>query len=186
MEGKESAIVFATWAIVFATLLGPILAVQVQKAIERIKERHSRKTWVFQTLMATRGQRVAPNHVQALNMIDLAFYGARRLGLHHRTKSEQSVIDAWHEYLRHLNHGPQEPTEANMTSWGASGNELFYNLLFAVAVNVGYKITREQLKEGGYSPVAHGYLEIEQNLLRQNALRVLTGQQSLKIEMNNE
>ena len=73
-----------------------------------------------------------------------------------------------------------------MTSWGASGNELFYNLLFAVAVNVGYKITREQLKEGGYSPVAHGYLEIEQNLLRQNALRVLTGQQSLKIEMNNE
>ena len=99
MEGKESAIVFATWAIVFATLLGPILAVQVQKVIERIKERHSRKTWVFQTLMATRGQRVAPNHVQALNMIDLAFYGARRLGLHHRTKSEQSVIDAWHEYL---------------------------------------------------------------------------------------
>ena len=58
---------------ILAVILGPILAVQAQKAIERWRERRNRKLWVFKTLMATRGSRLSPNHVQALNMIDLEF-----------------------------------------------------------------------------------------------------------------
>jgi cytochrome bd-type quinol oxidase subunit 1 len=63
------------WLIVASTLLGPILAVQAQKWVEVFRERRGRKLWVVQQLMATRAARVSAEHVQALNMIDLVFYG---------------------------------------------------------------------------------------------------------------
>lgn len=185
MELNSDGILIATWAVVLATMAGPVLAVQAQKAIERIHEHKSRKVWVFHTLMATRGQRLAIDHVKALNMIDLAFYGAQRFGIHRRNKAEQTVIDTWHEYLTHLNSCPKEPSETDLANWSSSGNELFYNLLYAVAIDVGYNITREQLKAGGYSPMAHGYAEAEQNIIRQNAVRVLAGQQSLKFDVTS-
>lgn len=43
-----------------ATLCGPVLAVQAQKLVERIRENQQRKLKLFYTLMATRGAGVAP------------------------------------------------------------------------------------------------------------------------------
>lgn len=168
------------WLIVFATMLGPILAVQAQKAVESIRERRSRKAWVFHMLMATRAARVSQEHVQGLNMIDLAFYGYRVLGIHRRTKSEQAVIDAWKEYHDHLGTKAGEDT---LQLWHVQGDELFTNLLFAIAIDVGYKFDRVQLKKGAYSPIAHGDLEFEQNAIRKLALRVLSGEFPLKMDI---
>ena len=47
-------------ATVLATVVGPILAVQAQKAVERAQERSRRKSWVFHQLMATRASRLSP------------------------------------------------------------------------------------------------------------------------------
>lgn len=186
MESNSDGILAATWAVGLATIAGPVLAVQAQKIVERIREHKSRKEWIFHTLMATRGQRVALDHVRALNMIDLAFYGSKMFWFHRRKETEQVVIETWHEYLAHLNTGLKEGySEAELTTWTASGNEMFYNLLYAIASDVGYKVTRDQLKAGGYSPMAHGNAEMEQNIIRQNAVRVLTGQQSLKLDVTS-
>jgi hypothetical protein len=123
-------------AIIIATLLGPILAVQAQKAVERARERNNRKSWVFHTLMATRAARLSADHVQALNMIDLAFYGKRIFGIHRRSKKETIVLDAWHEYLDHLN---TKYEEDNFSLWVTKGDELFVNLLFSLADDVGFR-----------------------------------------------
>jgi hypothetical protein len=56
-----------------ALILGPILAVQIQKFIDRAKESRSRRLWVFKTLMATRHATLSIDHVSALNRIDLEF-----------------------------------------------------------------------------------------------------------------
>jgi hypothetical protein len=90
-------------AVVAATVLGPILAVQAQKAVESFRERRGRKTRLFEQLMATRASRVASEHVRALNMIDLVFYDERILGIPRRSGKEQRVLDSWKEYLDHLN-----------------------------------------------------------------------------------
>jgi len=90
------------WFIVLAVLLAPLLAVQVQKWIEKFRERHQRKLYVFTTLMATRATRLSPEHVQALNMIDLAFYGRKILNQRYQTKAEQSITEAWKKYLDQL------------------------------------------------------------------------------------
>ena len=63
----------AEWAIVFATLLGPILAVQAQKVLEGLREYRAAKLWVFRSLMTTRMQRLSIDHVRTLNMIDICF-----------------------------------------------------------------------------------------------------------------
>ena len=49
-------------AIVFATLFGPILAVQAQKWLERNREIKQRRAWIFRTLMATRATTLSPVH----------------------------------------------------------------------------------------------------------------------------
>ena len=166
-------------ATVLATVLGPILAVQAQKWIERTQERNRRKSWVFHQLMATRASRLSPDHVQALNMIDLAFYGRRDFGKHRATATEVSVTDAWHEYLDHLS------TKTEDGTWATRSDELFTNLLSAMAIDVGYSFDRVQLKKGAYSPVGHG--EQEQLLLamRQSVSDVLSGKRPIKMEVTD-
>lgn len=168
------------WLIVAAALLGPILAVQAQKAVEGIRERRNRKAWVFQRLMATRAARISPDHVQALNMIDIVFYGRRIVGVQRRTKSEQTVLDAWREYHDHLS---TKAEGDGLQLWHAKGDELFVNLLHAIALDVGFRFDRVQLKKGAYSPIAHGDLEFEQSAMRKLALRVLAGENALKMNV---
>ncbi|MCE5280748.1 MAG: hypothetical protein LLG93_01485 [Deltaproteobacteria bacterium] len=169
-------------ATVIATLLGPILAVQAQKALERARERGSRKGLVFQNLMATRAARLSLDHVQALNMIDLVFYGRRFLGKLYRTKSEQKVIDVWHEYLDQL---ATEHDEKTLEIWNAKKEELFLNLLTAMADDLGLQFDRVQLKKGSYSPLGHGQIEREQNLIRELVIKVLSAQVPLKMDVQN-
>ena len=63
-------------AIVSATIFGPIFAVQVQKAVERWRAESNRRDGIFKTLMATRATRLAPTHIQTLNMINIEFRAA--------------------------------------------------------------------------------------------------------------
>lgn len=169
------------WLVIGATVLGPILAVQAQKVVELLRERRTRKLWVFQTLMATRAARLSPEHVQALNMINLVFYGHRILGINSRSKDEQTVLDAWKEYHDHLNDRHDEKT---FELWFVKGNELFVNILFSMATELGFSFDRVELNKGAYSPIAHGELEREQSELRKKAIQVLSGE--IPLSMNVE
>ncbi|WP_347880185.1 DUF6680 family protein [Burkholderia sp. BCC1644] len=168
-----------------ATLLGPVLAVQAQKWVERTREATNRKQMVFTTLMATRQSRVSIDHVRALNSIDLAFYGRRILGVPLRSRKAQAVLDAWHDYHAHLSVPlEQRPnTEAETREWNGRGDELFTNLLERLAAATAYKFDRQQLKSGSYSPEAHGTVELEQNLLRRFVLELLAGDRTLPLDV---
>jgi hypothetical protein len=168
------------WATIVAALLGPILAVQAQKAVESLREKHRRKVFLFEQLMATRAARIAPEHVRALNMIDLVFYGERVLGFQRRSPKEQRVLDAWKEYHDHLN---DKVEDSQISLWVAQGDELFTNLLYAVAQDLGFKFDRVQLKRGAYSPIAHGEIEAEQTELRKATLSLVTGKHALKMNV---
>lgn len=61
------------WIMVAAMIAGPILAVQAQKIIESLQRKRDRRLTLFFTLMSTRATRLAPDHVSALNMIDIEF-----------------------------------------------------------------------------------------------------------------
>jgi hypothetical protein len=157
--------------------------VQAQKAIEDLRQRNDRKMTVFAQLMATRAARVSPEHVRALNMVDIVFYGRLIFGRRYRSKKEQAVLDAWKEYLDHLNTRADDKT---LPLWTARGDELFTNLLFLISQDVGFTFDRVQLKKGAYSPVAHGDLEMESTLLRRGAIRVLAGENPIKVKVEGQ
>lgn len=172
---------------VVATLAGPILAVQAQKWVERIREASSRRHWVFTVLMATRQSRVSIDHVRALNSIDLTFYGARWFNGRRRRATDQAVLDAWHEYHSHLtlpdDRRPQN--DAQFQAWYARGDELFANLLERLASATHYKFDRRELKSGSYIPEAHGTVEGEQHALRHLAVELLRGNITLPLDVRN-
>ena len=61
------------YLIIAATILGPILAVQIQKYLEGWRESSNRKVTIFKALMVTRAARLTSEQVQALNLIDVEF-----------------------------------------------------------------------------------------------------------------
>lgn len=141
------------WLMIGSTLLGPVLAVQAQKWVERAREATNRRTWVFTTLMATRQARLSFEHVRALNSIDLAFYGHRVLGIVLSGRRAQDVLDAWHDYHAHLSLPPEyrPQNEAEQRDWYDRGDELFMNLLDRLGTATNFKFERNQLKAGSYS-----------------------------------
>jgi hypothetical protein len=175
------AVKTSDWAIVFATLIGPVLAVQAQKWVERWRDRLRRKQWVFQTLMSTRAARLTPEHVRALNMIDLVFYGTRLFGTNHRSQTEQKVIDKWKEYLDDLT-DPWDPNANNDAKVTRRAN-LFTDLLESIATDMGYSFDRVHLNKGAYHPAAHVNESAEQEQLRRAAIRVFSGESPLKMDV---
>ncbi|BCF88727.1 DUF6680 family protein [Paraburkholderia largidicola] len=169
------------WVIAFATFAGPILAVQAQKWVERAREFRNRKSAVFHMLMATRGARLSPDHVRALNMIDLTFYGKPEGRAHKRTSGEQAVLDAWHEYHDHLS-TPNVADLPDQNAFAERREDLFINLLSEMAADLGYKFDRVALKKSWYTPAAHGDTEARQAELMQSAIQVLSGRAPIKFE----
>jgi len=162
--------------------MGPILAVQAQKFVERTRERRQNKLRIFYKLMATRAARVSPDHVQALNMIDIEFYGAKTFGLRHQSKKEKKVVDTWRIYHDHLN---QQFEPETLNAWAARGDELFTDVLYAMSLDLGYEFDVVQLKRGIYTPRAHGEQEYAQIKIRDTLLKILSGEKSFPMAVTS-
>jgi hypothetical protein len=170
----------ADWILVSATVAGPVLAVQAQKWIEGWRDDRARRVSLFKTLMATRGAALSPAHVQSLNSIDLEFHGERY----------RRVRSSWRTYLDHLNSGPEKEAnesadafEARQKTWDDRRSDLLVDLLSAMGEHLGYSFDRVDLKRGAYTPQGHSELEMEQRIVRRLAIRVLGGEQGVKMEV---
>ncbi|MFH1830813.1 MAG: DUF6680 family protein [Pseudomonadota bacterium] len=172
----------ADWLIITAVILGPILAVQAQKILETMREKNNRRLWVFKTLMATRGQPLNPLHVEALNMIDIEFYG--------KDKKDKKIIEKWREYLDHLASMPQDQKDksydANFARWKQKNQDYLMELLNEMSRALGYKFDNVTLKKGIYVPRGHNELENDQYYLRKLLIGVMLGQQAIPIEIREQ
>ena len=143
----------AEWMMIGAILVGPILAVQVQKYIEMLREKRGRRLQIFHTLMATRADRTSLSHVEALNRIDLEFHAPAFRQPFYQAAGARSVGEAWKLYRDHLN---TRYDEHELQAWGRRGNELFTDLLYQMGKSLGYEFDKVELSKGVYSPKAHG------------------------------
>lgn len=159
---------FADAMIVAAVLLAPLIAIQASVRLEIRREKRQRRMNLFRTLMMTRAARLTPDHVNALNMIDIEFSGGDR-------KSKE-VRAAWKAYLDCLN-------SADLTT--DAGNEraldLFIELLYHLAVHVGYDYDRTHLRRGAYFPRGFGENEMDQLAIRAGMRDLLEGKRPLPV-----
>lgn len=168
-----------------AIILSPLIAVQVEKFLERRRSDKERKLNIFKTLMATRGWALDHRHVEALNMIDLEF-----------TKVE-TVITQWKAYLDHLNQMPldtnsdvkdeeqksREQTQYDtlMSTWRDKREDYFVDLLFEMGKLLKYKFDKTHIKRSIYTPKGHADTENEQQFLRKASIELLKGRLKLPV-----
>ena len=136
-----------TWAIVAATGLGPILAVLITLWRTEISSKYNRRLYVFRTLMATRKVGISPDHVNAINLIEVDYYGCRK------------VEAAWSEYKDHLNDNSKPEDEP----WREKKERLLAKLLFEIAAVLGFNIPAIDIFIGGYAPSAWSYRDLRYN-----------------------
>lgn len=152
---------------VIAIVLGPVLAVQAEKFLQRKRDEKNRQANIFKTLMATRGSSLSFVHVEALNRIDLEFSG---------NKKYQKVIAAWKEYFDNLNQKARD--DEQLIVWSARNEELLANLLYEMGLSLGYAFDKVLIKRNIYSPVGHAKVERENELIRHGLLEILNSERA--------
>ena len=129
-----------TWAIAVATCLGPILAVALTLGFTYWREtsgtKYNRRLSVFRTLMATRRVGISPEHVNAINLVEVDFHGCA------------AVEAEWKIYKNHLH----DDTKPEDESWHRTKEKLLSKLLFEIAKVLKFNIPAIEIFEGGYAP----------------------------------
>ncbi|MBU1259875.1 MAG: hypothetical protein KJ757_04000 [Planctomycetes bacterium] len=185
---------------IIAIIIGPILAVQAQQLIEFLKQKREEKRRLFMVLMATRARPLVPEHVQALNMIDVTFSGKGMVYAIFRgkRKKEEAVIEAWSELRDHLFNYPQQlqakpgidiPAEDKTSyqnrcnTWVSRKDELLIELLAKMAESLNYHFDKVLLKRGAYTPAGYGETEYEQLQIRKGLAGIFQGSKSIPIHI---
>lgn len=165
------------WLMVTAVILGPILAVQIQKIIEKNQERKARKMKIFVTLMTTRATTLSPSRVEALNQIDVEFY------------DNSKVRDIWKSLLDNYDHYPQDQNaqdfQIQLNSCAKQSEELGNRLLYEMAKSLGYNFDEVHLKRGAYIPKGHADYELDNDQIRQNLLAIFKNNKSFPVTITN-
>jgi hypothetical protein len=161
------------WIMVAAMLLGPILAVQIQKFLEARRELRRTRMNLFHTLMQTRGNRRDPAHVQALNSIDLLFH------------KDKNVVDAWRIYHDHLTSLDQWPSDAQRDQWVKRDEDYLVELLAALSRVLGYDFDTLRLKRAIYAPSANAEHQSDSEMIRRSLADILSGKQAIPVRLTD-
>lgn len=162
----------SNWLIVLATLLSPVIAVQVTRFLDERNEVRGRKLSIFKTLMATRAYTISWAHVEALNRIDLEFVKGK--------KKEKAVVEAWKEY-----HDLLSNDKLSAEQWAAKRIELLVELLHKMAIVLDYDFDKTHIKNSSYAPRIHSDTEAQQESIRKGVIEVLAGNRPLPMVITN-
>ena len=99
------------WLTVIATLLSPLIALQISEVLAGRKQAREEQLRIFKMLMSTRAANLDPRHVECLNLIDVVF--------HSNARKEIEIRRLWKQYLDHLS-DKGYPKD----SWGSKRVEL--------------------------------------------------------------
>lgn len=127
-------LLITAWAVFY----GPIRAVKVAREQETQAARVRQKAEIFATLMKTRRFQLDPEHVAALNLIQV-FFG-----------DEPAVLAAYKGYIRLLSR-KAIPGVADESLW-KERDDAFIDLVFEIARALGYPQDKKEIEELAYSP----------------------------------
>ncbi len=166
-----------------AMLIAPLAALQVQIWLETYRAYARRQGEVFRMLMMTRAARTSPVHIEALNRIDLEFYGRPSIFRKRwQTKAERKVIEEWRAYHSHLN---LPAPEGDTSAFSQKRTDLFIALLSAISKAAGYsEFDNTHLTNMWYSPKLYADIDNDQALIREGLVGVLSGETALTVRLD--
>lgn len=107
-------------------------------------------------------------------MIEIEYYDCRN------TKGKK-VLDCWKAYLDNLT--DEVLFKADNKKWNSDREEKFIDMLFEMGKFLKYDFDKVAIKRNAYSPQAHGDAERSQEKIQNQLLNVLSGEQSISIEL---
>lgn len=157
---------------IVAILVAPLAALQVQKWLDTSRSITDQRKDIFHILMATRLARLSPDHVNALNRIDLNF------------RKVAAVESAWRDYRKHLNEVlPVEAEKEQHAAWNATSDQLFTNLLFEMSSSLKYGFERDYLWSTAYRPRAYQLDQHLQDTVRLGMFHLFSNNYALPIRL---
>lgn len=120
--------------------------------------------------MATRRSWLSPEHISALNQIELDF------------QKDTEVMTAYRMYMRHLN-TPFEPRDNDRIAH--ERQSLRTKILSEMAKSLGIRVEQLDIFEGGYVPQGHIDIEREQAAIRRLLSEISDGKRALPIEVRD-
>lgn len=171
---------------VIALLMGPIGAVLIARYIEDRRTKRQQRMEIFRTLMRTRRIPISPEHVGALNLVEIEF------------KDELEVLSAWKDLFVHFGTAHAEKDDEKFTAdmddkekatrqqkyherLHQERQKLLTLLLHAIAKVLKFKIEQLEIFEGGYVPQGWEDIELQQNAIRRFAVDLYLGRRVLPI-----
>ena len=158
------------WLTIAAIVLGPILALLLQRRQDKRREDDKRKRQIFHQLLLTLKVPMAPRHVDAINSVPLEFY------------SNKEVLEAWRLYTSHLNDHAMLTKDGGR--WGEKKFDLLVDLAYKMGKSLGYDhIDKATLKDNIYVPQGYEDQEGQFRLIRDTLIKILSGQRSVPVTM---
>jgi hypothetical protein len=142
--GDTAALWITSLFNVAAIFAAPVTVLWVQGKRDEKKALRLRRELIFKALWVNRRRPFYLARVDALNMIDVEFFG------------EQKVIDAW-QYL--FAHYVQEHPGLNDDQIVREREEKFATLLFEISQVLGYKFGKTHIRDNIYRPNLHGQFD---------------------------
>lgn len=161
---KGSGVDWLAIATLAAILLGPILAVFITRFVDSYRAAKERRLEIFRTLMRTRLTPVHPDHVGALNLVELEFIGYK------------AVIEAWRTYLQSL----AVPSNIDGNIQEKRSRQLTV-LLSKMADSLGIKVSQMEILNGNYLPQGWIDDDQQQRVMRMLLTSVLSGRTALHV-----
>ena len=155
---------------IIAIIVGPVLAVLVTRLSDDRRLKRQRRMAVFRDLMRTRRMRLTPDHVGALNLVEIEFDG------------EIHVIEAWRNYMAHLSKRIEPTwTQEQTDQFLGEQEKLLARLLHAIAKSLKFQIDQLDIFQGGYLPEGWADEDRQQRALRLLLIELLRGNRGLPI-----
>jgi hypothetical protein len=153
---------------IVAIVLGPILALLVQRLQDNHREAEKRRRQIFHQLLLTLRAPMAPKHVDAINSVPLEFY------------ANKDIIEAWRLYTVHLY--DNQFLKSNSARWGEKKFELLIDLAHKMGNSLGYHhIDKATMSNNIYIPQGYENIETQFQELRTILLQVLKGQRPIPV-----
>jgi len=157
------AVTPSEWLTLSAIILGPILALWMQRVLDGIRGKKNQRLQLFLTLMGTRATPLSTAHVNALNAIDSVF----------NRKRDRKVREAWEKTLLHIGKTPAPPDTQQWQQWVDRLNDLKIDLYQVMGKAVGYTYSADYLKRQIYLPRGFTDSEAEAGIIRQTLAKAL-------------
>lgn len=169
MQFKDVLTLLVLGATIIAIYYGPIKAVRITRDNDEKREKRRRQYAVFHDLMKTRRFNLAPEHVMALNLVQVEFYGYEK------------IDNAYRTYIALLHGKFPAANDPEAERFWQTKQDALYNLMHEIAEELGYKYDKRDMERLAYGPQGWQNDEEQQRALRSLLIDLLAGKRAFPV-----